>query len=417
VLGAAWALACTAGLVSGGDWPRFRGPNGTGVATDKDVPVKWTTEDGVLWKVRIPGKGNSSPVISGNRLFVQSATDDAKERLLLCLDATTGKVLWTRAEPGGSAPPKGLHVKNTMSSCTPAVEGDRVFAAFWDGNELSLNAYDVQGTPLWKQNLGAFKSQHGAGLSPMVHDGKVFVMDDQDGAAAVLAFDAATGKKAWSAERKAFRASYSTPFVRDLPGGATELIVMSTAGITAYNPKTGAVNWNYTWTTSRPLRTVASPIIANGLIFLHGGDGDGSRNIFAVRLGDKGEVPQTNVVWQNSRRELFPYVPSMLTAGDYLYTVNDFGKAACYGAKTGEQVWLEQLDSREVSASPILVDGKVYVVGVDGEVYVFEAAPAFKLLAKNSVGEMVRASPAVANNRMYIRGEEHLFCIGKAPTK
>src|SRR5262249_2920871 len=162
-------------------------------------------------------------------------------------------------------------------------------------------------------------------------------------AAAVLAFDATTGKKAWQAERKAFRACYSTPFVRDLPGGATELIVVSTAGITAYDPKTGAENWNYAWSfPQKPLRTVASSIMANGLVFAHSGDGDGSRHIIAVRLGGKGDVAQMNVVWENHRPKLFPYVPCMLAAGDYLYTVNDDGKAACYAAKTGEPGWSPQ---------------------------------------------------------------------------
>jgi outer membrane protein assembly factor BamB len=419
VLGAAWGLACTAGIVCGDDWPRFRGPNGTGVAADKDVPIKWTAEEGMLWKVRIPGKGNSSPVIAGSRLFLESATADAKERLLLCLDASTGKVLWTRSVSGGPAPPKGLgpSSQNSLASSTPAVDGDRVFAVFWDGKGVSLHAYGIQGEQLWQQDLGAFKSQHGPGFSPVAHDGKVFVMKDQDGAAAVLAFDAATGKKAWEVQRKAFRACYSTPLIRALPGGATELIVTSTAGIAGYDPKTGAENWTYTWSATRPLRTVASSIVANDLIFAHGGDGDGSRHIIAVRLGTKGETAPTNLVWENRKPRLFPYVPAMLTLGDYLYTVNDEGFAACYSAKTGEPIWSQRLGSPEVSASPILVDGKVYIACADGEVYVFEAAPTYKPLAKNSMGELVRATPAVANNRLYIRGEEHLFCIGKAPAK
>lgn len=417
LLSTAWAMACTAGLVSGGDWPRFRGPNGTGVATDKEVPIKWTLEDGVLWKVPLPGKGNSSPVIAGNRLFIQSASTDAKERLLLCLDTNTGKVLWTQTASGGPAPAKGLgpSSQNTLASSTPAVEGDRVFVVYWDGTNVRLQAYGIQGELLWKQELGTFKSQHGPGFSPVAYDGKVFVMKDQDGAAAVLAFDSATGKKLWEAERKPFRACYSTPFLRALPGGATELIVVSTAGITAYEPKTGAENWNYTWSFAKaPLRTVASPLLTNDLIFAQSGDGSGDRHTIAVRLGDK---TQQSLVWENRKPRLFPYVPGMLSVGDYLYWVNDEGKAACYVAKTGEEVWSNRLSTGTVSASPILVDGKIYAIDEAGEVYVFEAAPTFKLLAKNSVGELVRASPAVSNNRLYIRGEEHLFCIGKTSTK
>jgi outer membrane protein assembly factor BamB len=417
VLGAAWLLLCTAERGSGGDWPRFRGPNGTGVATDKDIPIQWTAEDGVLWKVPIPGKGNSSPVIAGNRLFLQSASADGKQRLLLCLDATTGKVLWTRTAPGVPVKALGPNNRNTLASSTPAVEGDRVFALFWDGKDVSLQAYGVQGEQLWKQELGGFKSQHGAGFSPMVYEGKVYVANDQDGSAVLLAFDAATGQKVWEAQRKAFRACYSTPFVRIRPDGAAELLVVSTAGITGYDPKTGTENWHYTWSfTKMPLRTVASPIAANGLVLAHGGDGDGSRHIIAVRMGDKGDVTGTNLVWENRKPRLFPYVPSMLAVGEHFYTVNDDGIAACYGLKTGEEVWSQRLDGG-VSASPILVDGKIYVVREDGEVLVYPAATTFKLLAKNSLGEPVMSTPAVANNRLYIRGSEHLFCIGKPSAK
>jgi outer membrane protein assembly factor BamB len=415
--GAVGALALSCGLAGAADWPRFRGPNGTGVAADKDVPVQWTAEDGPLWKVPIPGKGNSSPVIVGKRLFLQSASDDAKERMLLCLDAVTGKILWTRTVSGGPAPPRGLGPKNqnTLASSTPAVEEDRVFALFWDGKAVSLQAFGVEGEPLWKQDLGPFKSQHGPGFSPMTHDGKVFVVNDQDGSAELLAFDARTGKGVWEAKRKPFRACYSTPFVRATEGGTTELVVSTTAGVTGYDPKTGAENWSYTWSFTRmPLRTVASSIAADGLVFAHAGDGDGSRHLIAVRLGGKGDVTGTNLVWEN--RKVFPYVPCMLASGDYLYSVNDAGTAACHAARTGEEVWSKRL-AGPVTASPILVDGKVYAIDESGEVYVFEAAPTFKLLAKNSVGESVLSSPAVADNRMYIRGREHLFCIAKTPAK
>jgi outer membrane protein assembly factor BamB len=404
-------LSCTAAAA---DWPRFRGPNGTGTADDKDVPVEWNAKEGILWKTPIPGRGNSSPVISRNRIFLQSASTDGKERMLYCLDASTGKILWSKDAPGAKAT---IHQKNTLASSTPAADGQRVYAVYWDGKDMSLFAYDYQGELLWKKDLGGLTSQHGAGCSPAVYDGKVFLNYDQDGAATLFAFEAKTGKKLWEAERKAFRACYSTPLILETKKGSFELIVSSTAGITSYDPEKGTENWNYVWSFSRmPLRTVASPIVSNGLVFANSGDGAGDRHLIAVQLGGKGDVTKTNLAWEERRS--FPYVPCLLASGDNLFSVNDSGVAACHVAKTGEMVWTKRLEgAKQVTASPILVDGKIYAIDEDGQVYVFRAATEFKLLAKNSMGEPVLASPAVADDRLYIRGKEHLFCIGKPSAK
>jgi outer membrane protein assembly factor BamB len=406
------ALLLGGGLAGAANWDRFRGPNGTGVAADKDVPVKWTAGDGVLWKAAIPGVGHSSPVIWGDRVFLQSASADGKARWLLCLDAATGTERWKRAAPGTRA---RTHTRNTLASSTPAADGERVYAVFWDGRDINLCAYDFQGKLLWQRDLGGFTSQHGAGLSPVVYGGKVFLNNDQDGSAVLLALDARTGKTAWQAPRTAFRTCYSTPFVREKADGA-ELVVASTAGITGYDPATGAENWNYTWGfNGMALRTVASPVAAGGLVFANGGDGSGARHTIAVRLGGKGDVTGTHLAWEKTQKSL-PYVPSLLASGDHVYLVNDFGTAACLVARTGAEVWSKRLGGG-VSASPILVDGKIYAAAEDGSVYVFKAATTFALLARNTVGEPVVATPAVADGRLFIRGREHLFCIGKPRTK
>jgi outer membrane protein assembly factor BamB len=406
-------------MVGAAAWDRFRGPNGTGIAADKDVPVRWTAQDGVLWKVRVPGIGHSSPVIWGDRLFLQSASADGKERWLLCLDADTGKTLWTRAAPGTSA---DFNPKNSLASSTPATDGERVYAVFWDGKDISIYAYDFQGKQLWQTDLDRFKSQHGVGLSPIVHAGRVFLNLDQDGSAAVLAFDGKTGKELWRAKRTAFRASYSTPFVLTSAGG-DELIVASTAGITGYDPSNGRENWNFTWSfQNKPLRVVASPIATAGLVIAQSGDGAGDRESIAVRLGGRGDVSGTNLAWQSSNRKTLPYVPCFLGQGDHLYSMGDKGVAVCRVARTGEEVWTHDFREKgkgptNVTASPILIDGRIYAVSEDGTAYVFAADPTFKLLAKNMVGEPVFSSPAVANNRLYIRGREHLFCIAKPSAK
>jgi outer membrane protein assembly factor BamB len=402
-------LACAA--AGAADWPRFRGPNGTGAAADKDIPVRWSARD-VGWKAALPGAGHSSPIVSNGRVFVQSAA--GKERLLVCLDAVTGKQLWSRAAPSGNG---HIHPKNSHASSTPAADGERVYAAFWDGRGVSLHAYDFKGNPLWDRDLGSFKSQHGAGFSPVVYDGKVFLNNDQDGSAVLLAFDARSGKKAWEVKRNAFRACYSSPFLLPAPNSAAEsagqLIVASTAGITAYNPSSGAEVWSYTWSfPGMPLRTVGSPVAAGGLIVAAAGDGSGERAMIAVRTGGKGDVTKTHLAWAKDSGT--PYVPTLLASGGHLYGVLDKGFAVCYSLKTGAEVWRKRLDAGDVSASPVLIDGKVYAVTEKGEAIVFEASPAgYKELARNSLGEPVASSPAVANGRLYLRGKDHLFCIGK----
>lgn len=423
------ATVCAAGFLASAaadHWPRFRGPNGTGVAHDKDIPVRWTADGGILWKVKLPGVGNSSPVVWGDRLFLQSSKEDGTERRLHCVSVQEGKILWTRGVPATKA---RHHGKNSLASSTPATDGERVYVMFWNGTAIALHAYDLEGKDLWKQDLGPFISrpgkgdaelnQHGAGTSPVVYRGKVFLNNDQTGMAELLALDAKTGKPLWKAPRKAFRTCYSVPFLLETPGKAPELVVSSTAGVTAYNPDTGAVIWNWDWTTfeKMALRTVGSPLFSNGLVIAPSGDGSGARHAVAIRPGGRDGSTQARLVWEEKRR-VFPYVPSLLTHGEHLYSVQDqTGTAQCHEAKTGKLVWEQRMPGGPVSASPVLIDGKVYVISEGGSVFVFPAAPKFTLLARNDMGEGVIASPAVANGKLFIRGQEHLFCIAGAPAR
>jgi outer membrane protein assembly factor BamB len=409
ILGVTWGVITVAGAARAENWARFRGPNGTGVSADKQIPVQWTKKN-VLWKTALPGAGNSSAVIWGKRLFLQAATD--KDRLLLCLSVTNGKELWRRSMAGDITQ---KHPKNSFASSTPATDGKQVYVMFWDGSKTFLSAYDFDGKLVWRRDLGSFKSQHGPGVSPIVFQDKVVLPDDQDGSSVLIAVEAKTGKPAWKAKRTAFRACYSTPFVLEPDSAHPELIVTSTAGITSYNPQNGKEYWYWTWHfTGMALRTVASAVSGQGIIFAGSGDGSGERNMVAVKASGKGDVTKTNLVWQRKRD--FPYVPSMLTRGDHLYCVNDHGIARCHVAKTGETVWTTRLTDA-VTASPLLIDGKIYACSEKGDVYVFPAAATFKLLAKNPLGERILATPAVADNRLFIRGENHLFCIGKATEK
>jgi outer membrane protein assembly factor BamB len=402
-------LGCLVVPASAANWPRFRGPNGTGISDDKDVPVEWSDANR-LWKTALPGVGHSSPVVWGDRVFLESASNQGRERQLVCVSATTGKVLWTKHF---LAVPAHTHPLNTLASSTPAVDGERVYALVWDGKGMTLMAHDLDGKLDWKRDLGGFTSQHGVGASPVVYDGRVYLANDQDGQSTLLAFDAKTGRSLWQAERRAYRACYSTPFLMQRPGGRSELVVASTTAITGYNPETGAQEWNWNWTfTARmPLRTTASPVFGPEMIFASSGDGGGDRHMVAIKLTRTADGTEPERLWENKKD--FPYVPTMLYWKGHLYSVNDVGIASCHVAATGKSVWSERLNG-SFSASPILVDGKFYAINGNGEVYVLEASPSYRLLARNSVGEPVSATPAVADGRLFVRGRNHLFCFGKA---
>jgi outer membrane protein assembly factor BamB len=405
------------------DWPQFRGPNAIGVSTDKTIPVHFKDGDGILWKVEIPGAGNSSPIVSRHKLFIQSASVDGRQRMLFCLDAATGKTLWTRSEAGAKA---HTHDLNTLASSTPAADGERVYALFWDGAAVSLVAFDFEGNQAWHRDLGPFRSEHGFGTSPVVFDGRVYVNFDQDRvdsrtgdelpggdhATALLAFDAATGKPLWRKERGGYRTCYSCPIVRDSGDGTKEIIAVSTTAVTGHNPETGAVNWNWDWPWPagvEKLRTVATPVVWKDIVYVQGGNGGGNSDIVAIRAGGPNRPPQ--LVWEKQRGS-FAYCPSMLVVGDHLFTVHDkTGRAGCYEAATGRQIWLAKLNG-EFRSSPVLIDGKVYLASDRGDEFVFPATTEFKLLARNELGEGVSASPAVANGRLYLRSKKHLFCIG-----
>jgi outer membrane protein assembly factor BamB len=417
------AAVCATPAVAA-DWSQFRGPNATGVSADSGIPVRFGDGDGILWKVPIPGAGNSSPIVSHGRLFIQSASTDGQQRMLFCMDAATGKSLWTHNEPGSKA---RVHNLNTLASSTPAADGERVYAMFWDGSSVALAAFDYDGNKQWQQDLGRFRSEHGFGISPVVFDGRVYVNFDQDcvnprtgeplpGAehgTALLAFDAPTGRLLWRAERRGYRACYSAPILRDTADGSKEIVAVNMIAATGYNPVTGAVNWIWTWPWpegAEKLRTVATPVVWKDIVFVQGGNGGGNSDIVAVRAGTPDRPPE--LVWEK-RKGSFAYCPSMLLAGDRLFTVHDkTGIAGCYDAATGKEVWTQRLVG-EFRSSPVLIDGKVYLASDRGDVYVFPASGRYELLSRNSLGEGVTASPAVADGRLYIRGKEHLFCIGK----
>lgn len=385
------------------DWPRFRGVNGMGVADAVPLPTTWSGTDNVAWKTALPGTGNGSPIVARGKVYVQASSVDASQRMLICLDAKTGAIDWTAARPGGKA---HAHSKNSLASSTPAADADRLYAVFWDGREVALTAYDFAGKPLWAKTLGGYVSQHGVGMSPVAFGGKVYVNYDQDGAAEFVCFDGKSGDKLWAAPRKPFRACYSSALVREV-GGKVEVIDASSAGVTAYDPETGSVRWNWVWKfDGQVLRTVGSPVLVGDTLVAVSGDGGGSRSTVALKLGE-----QPTLLWE--KRKETPYVPGPLVKGDHIYWVTDGGLATCAELATGKIVWSERALSAAVSASPILAGDNVIAVAEDGKAVVFKATPkGFEKVAENALGEAVFASPAAADGKLYLRGSKHLFALG-----
>lgn len=393
------------------DWARFRGPNGSGVADGKLPPID---PKAPLWKVPVPGKGAGSPIVVGGKVYLQSATTDGSKRLLLCLDAATGKTEWIKELPGQKA---HTHDLNTLASSTPASDGEQLYCVWWDGAAVSLAAYDLAGKELWSQSLGSYKSQHGVGHSPVVYKGKVFVNFDQDGAASIVAFDAKTGSKVWAADRKPERACYTTPAILERPGKPAALIVYSTHAFTSYDPDTGKVNWNYTikWPAGLTvLRTIGGPVLVGDMAigYFGEGGGKGSRYAVAVKTDGTGDVTGTAKVWDT--RKGTPYVPCILAKGDYLFWVYDVGgQMYCAEAKTGKPVWDEKVFKGAAYASPVLVGDDILAIAESGQVAVIKAENKFTEPTLTDLGEKVYASPAVADGKVFIRGEKHLYCFGK----
>ena len=406
-------LACALSPVQAADWPRFRGPNGTGISTDAGVPIEIGETTNLSWKVEIPGSGNSSPIVSKRRIFLQTASDDGSQRLLLCLDLADGKPLWSKPAPGGTAK---THMKNTLASCSAAADGTRVYMPFWDGHNLSVSAYDFDGKHAWTRDLGPFTAQHGAGHSPIVVNGNVILANDQDGLSELVALDTASGDVAWKTPRKPYKCNYSTPMLLKRAGEAPELLVAGTDGVSGYDATKGREKWSWVWESNTlRLRTVGSPIVSQEMVFFSGGNGPGARHAVAVNLQNKGTATAPALAWET--RKIFPYVPCMLARGEHLYFINDGGIAGCCVAKTGDIVWTNRLPGGDVTASPVMVEDRIYAFNENGQAYVIAADPTFALLASAKLDEGVMASPAVADGRLLVRGKHHLYCFGNKDTK
>lgn len=404
------------------DWTRFRGPNGTGISHAKTIPTSWKKED-YNWVLKLPGLGHGSPVVVGGRLYVMCGKKDTAERIIACIDANKGKILWTKAF---TSKPHHLHQANSYGSSTPAADEHGVVITWADPDRLVLMALDKEGKEVWKRDLGPYDAINGAGTSPIIVDDLVVLVniqmnanvmvragvlpkrfaDANPNASSVIGIDRKTGKTRWTTKRETYLAGYATPCVRKLKGGQQELIVLDSAfGLTGVNLKTGDVNWQ----TRKllPTRTVASPVMAGDLIFGSHGRGTTGEMICAVRAGSKTQSPKV----EYEIRESAPLTPTLIVKDDLAFLWSDNGVVTCIVAKTGKQIWRKRVGGNYYG-SPVWVDGHLYCIDRRGYVAVIAAGREFKMISKTALGESSFATPAIADGVMYLRTKTQLFSLG-----
>lgn len=382
-------------------WSRWRGPSGQGIVEDKGYPDTWSDTENVRWKVKVPGRGNSSPTIWKDRIFLTTSYDNGR-RVVLSFHRDDGKLLWEAVVPE-SRQAEHLHPKNTHATATPITDGERVYALF--GNS-GLLAVDLDGKQIWHYSFGATSNYHGPGGSPLLYKDRVIFYQDQNSDSFVAALDARTGKVLWKTPRQE-TVGWGTP-VAIRAGDRDEIVVSGQYAVRAYNPDTGKELWSVRGNT---MEVTPTPVVAHGLVFCASGRAGPT---LAIRPGGSGDVTETHVVWQTPRGS--PFIPSPLVLGDYLYLLNDMNSiATCLEARTGKPVWQGRLGeaSREgFSASPVAVDGKIFFTNDEGETFVLAAGPQFRLLRINRLNEQTLATPALVDGRWYFRTAGHLIAIG-----
>jgi outer membrane protein assembly factor BamB len=383
-------------------WPVWRGPSGQGIVPGTGYPDTWSATEKVAWKKPVGGRGNSSPIVWGDRIFLTTAYDGGKRVSMLAFRRSDGTQLWETFAPEGEA--GWVHQKNGHASATPVTDGKLVYASF--GNR-GLVAVDLNGKLAWHREIGQIENYHGPAGSPLLYKDRVILFQDHRQGAFVAAFDARTGKQVWKTARTA-NVGWGTP-VAVRVGNHDEIVVSSQHAVTAYDPDTGKELWRC---DGNSFEVIPTPVVAHGLVFASSGRVGPT---LAIRPGGKGDVTRTHLAWMSPKGS--PFVPSPLVYGDYLYTVNDMASiVTCFEAATGKVMWQGRLGvaQREgFSASPVGVDGKVFFTNDQGETFVLRAGPTFELLRTNRIGEMTLASPALVDGRWYIRTDRSLFAIGK----
>jgi outer membrane protein assembly factor BamB len=384
-------------------WPRWRGPSGQGLVVGSGYPDAWSATENILWKSPVPGSGNSSPIVWGDRILVTTAYDNGRRLSVLAFRRTDGSRLWEVFAPAGRSD-TGAHFKNGHASATPATDGERVYVSF---GPRGLLAVDMNGKLIWHRDLGPMDPYHGAAGSPLLYRNRIILYQDQFSGSFIAAFDTRTGQQVWRTSREA-NVGWGTPIAIRV-GDHDEIIVNSQQRVHSYDPETGRELWRCSGTT---FEVIPTPVVGYGMVFCASGRAGPT---LAIRPGGRGDVTSSHLAWTSPRGS--PFVPSPILYGEYLYMVNDMASiATSLEAQTGKTMWQGRLGTamREgFSASPVAVDGKVFFTNDEGETFVLRAGPKFELLHVNRIGEPTLASPALVDGRWYIRTDKNLIAIGK----
>ena len=445
-----------------GDWPQWRGPEGTGISTATNLPTTWSEDSNVAWKIKMPAWSGSTPIIIGDNVFVMSPSKQDKQAtpepeevqapprrgpgnrgqgqggqrprrgggqiavdgpggdalLMLCLSRDSGSELWRAQIDQGNE----LKRKQNNSSPSPVSDGKHVWAATGNG---VVAAYTIDGRKLWQKDLqdlyGEFGLNWGFASSPLLYKGMLIfgVVRGQNTEAPgyVVAFDGATGEEVWKVDRPTdapyeSKDAYTTPIPVKVDG-KTQIVVSGGAYVTSHDPSSGKEIWRsggLNPENSRNYRIIASPVAANGIVYAP------SRKtpLLAIKADGKGDVTESHLAWKMEDRA-GPDVPTPISDGTYFYILNDFGQISCFNAETGTNIWgPEETGIGRVSSSPLLADGKLYLVSETAEVAVVQAGPKYKLLGASSLdGSYTLSSPVAAGDQIFIRTGEHLYCLSK----
>lgn len=399
--------ACAA-FASAEDWPQFRGPTGQGISSATGVPVHWSANQNVAWKMEIPGRGWSSPVLAKGRIYLTTSTGGTRGAIALhalCLGTADGKLIWDTEvfKPEESAA-RAMHQKNSLASPTPIVTDDRLYVHF---GHLGTAALDLDGKIAWRENSLKYPPVHGNGGSPVLLDDELIFSCDGLTNPFLAAVEAKTGDVKWKSPRNAIvqkNFSFCTPLVITVDG-VTQVICPASGYVGAYDPQSGREIWRVNY--GQGYSVVPRPIFADGLIFLS--SGFDSPVIYAIDpAGAQGDVTDSHVKW--TRHKGGPNTPSLLADGSELYAVSDLGIASCLDAKTGNVHWTHRLNGT-FSASPVLAEGRIYFQSEAGLGIVIKAGTTFEQLAENDLGERSLASYAVTDGALFIRTEHHLWKI------
>jgi outer membrane protein assembly factor BamB len=404
------ACALSAATVSvAGDWPAFRGPGGNGIAAAQSVPLHWGPDRNIRWKTPLPAPGNSSPIVSGNRVFISAASDEGHNRGLDCFDCDTGKLLWSKSVRFDGKDP--THQTNPYCGSTPAADGKRVVV--WHGS-AGLYCYDYDGNALWSRDLGTFTHIWGYGSSPIFHGDRILLNCGPGERTFVTAIGAADGKTLWQVDEPGgtsgeggadtWTGSWSTPVLIRFEG-RDQVLVSLPNHVKAFDTQNGQLLWSC---GGLGKLVYTSPVVSEGIaVAMSGYHGPA----IGFKLGGTGDITDSNRLWQTTEKNP-QRIGTGVAAGGHLYMANEQQLAQCLDMRTGRALWTSRMPAGVIWGSPVLVGDRLYVANQRGATVVFRTNPEkFELLAENELGEASNSTLAIVDGRIYLRTSGHLFCI------